>query len=62
MKPALLCYLVGVTLLAWWPWNFWLLLGAAWYWNASARKRDRLHLTTAHAGRGGISGAEGVHQ
>jgi hypothetical protein len=30
LRAALLIYLVAVMLLAWWPWNVWLIVGATY--------------------------------
>ena len=33
MRAALIAYFVLVFLLAWWPWNVWLLIGTAYCWS-----------------------------
>jgi hypothetical protein len=61
MRRLLLVYLVGVVLLAWWPWNGWLVVGAAYGWNRRHKSRAR-RLAAARLNPGNIDGAQGFHQ
>jgi hypothetical protein len=44
-RKALLVYCVMVFLLAWWPWNVWLIFGAAYASRLKDRKPRRLLAT-----------------
>ena len=62
-KPAragLLVYCVMVALLAWWPWNVWLIFGAA-YASGLKGRRNR-SFSTANLGKPTISRAQRIEQ
>jgi hypothetical protein len=46
-QRALLLYCVGVFLLTWWPWNVWLVIGAAYASRLKRRNNGRLFTTDA---------------
>jgi hypothetical protein len=59
-KAALLVYSVVVLLLAWWPWNVWLVVGAAY---ASGLKyRDGRRLLSPDAGKATVYSAKRVEE
>jgi hypothetical protein len=59
-RRPLLIYFVLVFLLAWWPWNFWLIFGAAGCWQLQWR-RYAMRLNATALNGGGVSGAKGLH-
>ena len=56
----MLIYSVAVLLLAWWPWNVWLVVGAAYA--HSLKSRNARRLLTADAGKAPVYDAERVEQ
>jgi len=68
MRTALMTYFVTVILLAWWPWNGWLIVfGAAYCWrrriNGNSKRGRRVGtLTSPNTNAGAVGRSKGTHQ
>jgi len=59
-RRALLVYCVVVFLLAWWPWNVWLIVGAAYASRLNSRNGRRLF--TSNPRQSPIGGTQRIEQ
>jgi hypothetical protein len=60
VRAGLLIYFVVVMLLAWWPWNVWLVFGAAYA--CGLKRREAPRLLTADTGKPAISRTQRIEQ